>query len=618
MKEFAAVSRIKYVKQKKMVMNVSSRVPEEVIEQIRSSADIVDVVGEYVQLTKRGRNWFGLCPFHGESTPSFSVTSDKQIFHCFGCGAGGNVITFLMDIENLSFQEALSRLGQRTGHEIEISASSTSADAPSKADNRLVDMHEFAADMYHHILLNTEEGQAALDYLENRGFTREMIEKYRIGWSLPEWNYISSALQKKGYTEEELTSSGLAIAREQSDGFFDRFRGRIMFPIMNETGKTIAFSGRIMENTKQEAKYMNSPESPVFQKSQVLYNFHLARGSIRKNRKIVLFEGFMDVIAAGKAGVDNALATMGTSLTAQHIRIMKRFAQEVVICFDGDDAGWEAAKRAAIALNEEKFKVEVAVLPGKMDPDDYVRENGSEAFKEQIIGKPHAFIAFAMMHARRHKNFQYENDLLQYIQEVLQLLAGRSTPLERDLYIKQLSAETGLSQEAILQHYRKLENKSVERNRPEAPAQPVRREPKKVTSLHRAERLLMAHALADASVMDKLAQQDGIPFISEEFQAIYVQLLGFYEEWNKADFHKFLETLQDPELRKLVMETALSERDPDHPEEEISDCLKHLGKHRIEQEISLKIQQSKEAEKQHDLKRALLLAQEVIALRKSL
>ncbi|RLQ92076.1 DNA primase [Planomicrobium sp. Y74] len=597
---------------------MSSRVPEEVIEKIRSSADIVDIVGEYVQLTKRGRNWFGLCPFHGESTPSFSVTSDKQIFHCFGCGAGGNVITFLMDIENLSFQEALSRLGQRTGHDIEVSTSYDSAAAPSKAENRLVDMHEFAADMYHHILQNTEEGQAALDYLENRGFTREMIEKYRIGWSLPEWNYMSSALLKKGYTEEELTDSGLAIAREQSDGYFDRFRGRIMFPIMNESGKAIAFSGRIMENTKQEAKYMNSPESPIFQKSQVLYNFHLARGSIRKNRKIVLFEGFMDVIAAGKAGVDNALATMGTSLTSQHIRVMKRFAQEVVICFDGDDAGWEAAKRAAIALNEEKFKVEVAVLPGKMDPDDYVRENGSEAFKEQIIGKPHAFIAFAMMHARRHKNFQYENDLLQYIQEVLQLLAGRSTPLERDLYIRQLSTETGLSQEAILQHYRKLENKSVERNRPEAPAQAVRREPKKVTSLHRAERLLLAHALADASVMDKLTQEDGIPFISEEFQAIYVQLLGFYEEWNKADFHKFLETLKDPELRKLVMETALSERDPDHPDEEISDCLKHLGKHRIEQEISLKIQQSKEAEKQNDLKRALLLAQEVIALRKSL
>ncbi|MGI2326556.1 DNA primase [Planococcus sp. YIM B11945] len=598
---------------------MSNRVPEEVVEKIRSSTDIVDVVGEYVQLTKRGRNWFGLCPFHGESTPSFSVTADKQIFHCFGCGAGGNVITFLMDIENLSFQEALSKLGGRAGVDVEVSAPAESAAAPSKSDQQLIAMHEFAADMYHHILLNTEEGQAALDYLENRGFSREMIEKNRIGWSLPEWNYIASALQRKGYSEEELETSGLAIPREQSNGYFDRFRGRIMFPITNENGKVIAFSGRIMENTKQEAKYMNSPESPIFQKSQVLYNVHQARNAIRKNRKIVLFEGFMDVIAAGKAGVDNALATMGTALTSQHIRLMKRFAQEVVVCFDGDDAGWEAAKKAAIALNEENFKVEIAVLPGKMDPDDYVREHGAEAFKEQIIGKPHAFIAFGMMHARRHKNFQYENDLLQYIQEVLQLLAGRSTPIERDLYIKQLSNETGLSEEAILQHYRKLENRSIERTRPEAPAKPQKKAVKQVTALHRAERLLFSHLLADASVMEKVAvERTGIPFVSEEFQALYVQLLGFYEEWDKADFHKFLETLQDAELRKLVMETALSERDPEHPDEEIADCLKHLEKHRIEQQIKLKIQQSKEAEKQHDLKRALLLAQEVITLKKSL
>lgn len=602
---------------------MSNRVPEEVIEQIRSTADIVDIVGEYVQLTKRGRNWFGLCPFHGESTPSFSVTSDKQIFHCFGCGAGGNVITFLMDIENVTFQEALAKLGSRAGIDVEVNTPGDSAPAITKSDNQLILMHEFAADMYQHILLNTEEGQAALDYLENRGFTRYLIEKYRIGWSLPEWNYMATALQRKGFSEEELISSGLAIERDQGNGFFDRFRGRIMYPIMNESGKTIAFSGRILENTKQEAKYMNSPESPIFQKSQVLYNVNHARGAIRKNRKIILFEGFMDVIAASRAGVENGLATMGTSLTAQHIRAMKRFAQDVVICFDGDDAGWEAAKRAAIALNEERFKVEVAVLPGKMDPDDYVRENGNEAFKEQIIGKPHAFIAFAMMHARRHKNFQYENDLLQYIQEVLQLLAGRSSSIERDLYIKQLSNETGLSEESILQHYRKLENKSIERNRQpkeqQSSSQPVKRSPQKTTSLNRAERLLFSHALSDQRVMEKLAAvQSGMPFVSEEFKALYVQLLGFYEEWDKADFHKFLETLQDPELRKIVMAIAMTERDPEHSEEEIADCIKHLEKHLVEQQIHLKIQQSKEAEKQHDMKRALLLAQEVIALRKSL
>lgn len=601
---------------------MSNRIPEEVIEEIRSKADIVDVVGEYVQLTKRGRNWFGLCPFHGESTPSFSVTADKQIFHCFGCGAGGNAITFLMDIENISFQEALAKLGERSGIEVDVQPGEGKGAAQARNDDPLIFMHEFAADMYHHILLNTEEGQAALDYLENRGFTQEIIEKYRIGWALPEWNYMEVALRRKGYDDEQLEASGLVIKREKSDGWFDRFRGRIMFPIMNENGKAIAFSGRILEQSKQEAKYMNSPESPIFQKSQVLYNVHLARGAIRKNRKIVLFEGFMDVIAAGKAGIDNALATMGTSLTPQHIRQMKRFAQEVVVCFDGDDAGWEAAKRAAVPLEEANFKVGIAVLPNGMDPDDYVRQNGADAFREHIIEKPQTFIAFAMMHARRHKNFQYENDLLQYIQEVLQLLAGKSSPVERDLYIKQLSAETKLSEEAILQQYRRLETRSIERSRPKAAESvqaPPKREQKKITSLHRAERMLFAHALADPAVMDKLAREtETIPFISEEYQALYVQLLGFYEEWEKADFHKFLETLTDQELRKLVMETALAERDPDHPEEEIEDCLKHLNKHRIEQQINLKIQQSKEAEKQHDLKRALLLAQEVIALRKSL
>lgn len=609
-----------------MVIVVANRVPEEVIEKIRSSTDIVDVVGEYVQLTKRGRNWFGLCPFHGESTPSFSVTSDKQIFHCFGCGAGGNVITFIMDIENYTFHEALAKLGERTGIEVSTPAEHDGALAVSSEHQRLVAMHEFAAEMYHHILLHTEEGQAALDYLTQRGFSQEMIEAGKIGWSLDEWGSMSSTLLKKGYTEEELESSGLGIKRERGDGFFDRFRGRIMFPITNESGKTIAFSGRILGSSKEEAKYLNSPETPVFQKSQVLYNLHNARGAIRKDRQIVLFEGFMDVIAASRAGVGNGLATMGTSLTAQHIRQMKRFAQNIVLCFDGDDAGWDAAKRAAIALSEENFKVEVAVLPNGLDPDDFIRQEGEEAFREQVIGKPHAFIAFAMMHARRHKNFQYENDLLQYIQEVLQLLAGRSNPVERDLYIKQLAAETGLSEEAILQHYRKLENKSIRQaqTRPqrETDAAPApRKKQTAITSLHRAERLLLSRAIAESRQLERISEyhrEYGMPFVTDSFQALYVKLLGFFEEWDKVDFHQFLETVEDPELRKLVMETALAENDPEHADEEILDCLHHLKKHRVEMEIKEKIQQSKEAEKQHDIKRALALAQEVIALRKSL
>ncbi|WP_088007996.1 DNA primase [Indiicoccus explosivorum] len=605
---------------------MSSRIPEETVELVRTSTDIVDVVGEYVQLTKRGRNWFGLCPFHGESTPSFSVTSDKQIFHCFGCGAGGNVFTFLMDLENLSFQEAVAKVGEKAGIEIETGHSENGHHARKEQPNqRLVDMHEFAAELYHHILLNTEQGEEALDYLQKRGFTREMITEYRIGWAVPEWQHLSKLLQRKGYTLEELSDSGLAIRKEGSDSVFDRFRGRIMFPLQNETGKVIGFSGRVLVSSKEEAKYLNSPESPIFKKSEVLYNIHRAKGAIRKNRRIVLLEGFMDVIAAGKAGVPNAVATMGTSLTASHVREMKRFAKSVTVCFDGDSAGWEAAKKAAVLLNDENFEVEVAVLPGDTDPDDFINEQGEEAFRTQIIGKPHAFLAFIMMHARRNKNFQYENDLLQYIHEVLQLLSGRSSPIERDLYIRQLSQETGLSEEAILQQYRKTETRQgPQKQKPQSP--PSRQQApagakRQVDSLSRAERLLLAHLLSDGTALDRFTE-DGrsIPFISEEYRTLYVLLSGFQEGNGHSGngFHPFLETLGDPDLRKLVMDAAVCEINPESAEAELADCLRHLEKHRIELEIKTKIQQSKEAEKQHDIQRALILAQEVIALRKSL
>ncbi|AQQ52977.1 DNA primase [Planococcus lenghuensis] len=602
---------------------MSGRIPEETVEQVRTSTDIVDVIGEYVQLTKKGRNWFGLCPFHGESTPSFSVTSDKQIFHCFGCGAGGNVFTFLMDLENLSFQEAVVKVGARAGIEIETAGGQDAGrPARNQPNSRLVEMHEYAAELYQHILLNAEQGEEALTYLEKRGFTREMIEKYRIGWALPEWHHLTRMLQRKGYTLDELAESGLAIRKEGEEAAFDRFRGRVMFPLMDENGKVIAFSGRILGTSKEEAKYLNSPESPIFKKSEVLYNIHRAKSAIRKTRRIVLFEGFMDVIAAGTAGVENAVATMGTSLTASHIREMKRFARDVTICFDGDNAGWEAAKKASVLLNDEQFNVEVAVLPGELDPDDYIREHGEETFRTQIIGKPHAFLAFIMMHARRHKNFQYENDLLQYIHEVLKLLSGRSSPIERDLYIKQLAQETGLSEDAILQQYRKTETRSSRREAPPSPEVQPKRKPqqqKEGNSLSRAERLLFAHLLADGIAMERISSEEqSMPFISEEYQTLFVLLSGFHEENGQSGFHQFLETLEDPDLRKLVMEAAMAENDPEYAEAELTDCLRHLQKHRIKLEIQQKMQQSKEAEKQHDITKALLLAQEVIALRKSL
>lgn len=603
---------------------MTGKIPEEMIEQIRSQSDIVDVISDYMQLTKRGRNWFGLCPFHGENTPSFSVSQDKQIFHCFGCGAGGNSITFVMDMENIPFPDAVVKLGSRIGIHLELQSQSISREhsAYSKKEEKMLEAHEFAAEYFHHLLLNTEEGEQALNYLLKRGFTKESIETIGIGWSLPAWDTLSVLLGRKGFDLEEMAECGLIIQRENDHTYFDRFRGRIMFPIRDENGKVIAFSGRVID-TQDEAKYLNSPETPIFHKSQVLFNLDKARTVIRKKRQVILMEGFMDVLAANQAGVYNAVATMGTSLTPQHITKLKRLSEQILICYDGDSAGWEAAKRASEMLHSENVKVQVAVLPEKLDPDEYIKKYGAESFVQQILEKPHAYIAFMMMHARKNKNFQFENDVLQYTQEVLEQLVGRSSPIERDLYIKQIASETNISEEAIYAQYRKLEAKRAKKySRPEnrqQTSQVAVQTKKTLNATERAERLLLTHMLSSVDVVDRVLKESELePFIRDGYNAVFVRLVGFYEEHGSPDYQRFLEVLEDPELRKLVMEAALAEHDPDQAEAEISDCMKQLKKHRIEMEIKKLLHDSQEAEKMHEHKRALEIAQAVIQLRKSL
>lgn len=605
---------------------MTNRIEEEVIEQVRNNTDIVDVISEYVQLTKRGRNFFGLCPFHGEQTPSFSVTQEKQIFHCFGCGAGGNVITFLMDIENLAFQDAVSKLGGRIG--ITIAESSSSRDetkAPvSKEVTLMKQAHHFASEYYHHLLLHTEEGENALNYLEERGFSKEIIEKYKIGWSLPSWEALTTLLERKGMDLQEIEKTGLIIRKENELKYFDRFRGRIMFPVYDESGSVIAFSGRILQKSDEDAKYLNSPESPIFQKSQVLYNLDKARLEIRKHQNIVVFEGFLDVIAASKAGITNGVATMGTALTSQHIIKINRLTSNVTLCYDGDKAGMEAAKRAAGSLQAQHIQTEIAIIPDAMDPDDYIKTYGEDAFRTKIIEKPHSYLSFMMIVSKRDKNFNNENDTLQYIQEILEILSERTSTVERDLYVRQLSQETNVSEEAINQHLRKLQGNKAKQSKHQQrnPVQmnPELRKPKKnATADERAERILLSHMLYNPQVIDIARNQsEDQCFIRDIYEAAFVRLTGFYEDFPNGDYQRFLEMVNDPELRKIVMEAALSERDPDHETEEVMDCLRHIRKYRVEQLIVQKLHEAKEAEKMADMSKAIRLAQEAIQLKKSL
>ncbi|MGG0667585.1 DNA primase [Sporosarcina koreensis] len=598
-----------------------TKIPEETIEEIRSKTDIVDLVGEYVQLTKRGRNWFGLCPFHGENTPSFSVSEDKQIFHCFGCGAGGNAITFVMDIENSPFTEAISKLAVRAGIELEVSFNESFKSGKSNEFQHMLDAHALAANFYSHLLLNTVEGEKALHYLEQRGFSREHIEKYGIGWSLDDREVLTQLLMRKKFDMKEMELAGLCIMKNDGTGYFDRFRGRIMFPLHDDNGNVVAFSGRTLSESKEEAKYLNSPETPIFEKSRLLYNFHNARLNVRKSGKVILFEGFMDTIAAERAGIMNSVAVMGTSLSDTHLTKMKRIANQLIICCDGDNAGWDAAKRFAILSTQKGMDAKIALLPGKMDPDEYISSYGGESFAEKVIGNPHSYMSFIMAYYKRSKNLSHENDVLQYIHEVMEELAEKVSPVERDLMIRQLTAETGVSPSALNEQLMKKVGKLASQEKamqPEGQAVPVIVSNRKMSSLERAERLLLCHLLNDGNLFDRIRDDHQDLFFREEYVAIFIKLAGFYEKHTSPDFHRFAESLEDRELRKVVMEAAMLERDPDFAEQEIEDCIHHLNRQRIVRRIEEMMHESKEAEKMNNHTRALELAREIIQLRKSL
>ncbi|MBB4825749.1 DNA primase [Sporosarcina luteola] len=599
-----------------------TKIPEEMIEEVRSKTDIVDLIGEYVQLTKRGRNWFGLCPFHGESTPSFSVSEDKNLFHCFGCGASGNAITFVMDIENTTFTEAISKLADRAGIEVTVPMASMAASTQKNEHQSMKEALALASNFYSHILLNTVEGEKALQYLQKRGFSREHIEQYGIGWSLEDRETLTNLLIRKKFDMKEMEQAGLCIMKNDGTGYFDRFRGRIMFPLHDDNGNIVGFSGRILTNSKDEAKYLNSPETPIFEKSKLLYNFHRARLNVRKTGKVILFEGFMDTITAERAGVMNSVAVMGTSLSEIHLLKLKRIANQLIICCDGDNAGWEAAKRFANLAMQKGLSAQIALLPGKMDPDEYMSTYGGEAFREKILGNPHTYMSFILAYAKRGKNLSHENDVLQYIHEVLDELATKVSPIERDLLVRQMATETGVSEQALNEQLMKKVGKLAKDEKKEQSIGGLQQmqapKPKKVSGVDRAERILLAHLLNDGVIFDRLRSEGSELFIRDEYNAVFIRLAGFYEQYSSPDFHRFAESLEDREMRKIVMEAAMMDRDPDHAEQEVTDCIQHLEKQRVIRKIDEMLHQSREAEKMNDHTRALELARDIIQLRKSL
>ncbi|MFS0635848.1 DNA primase [Mesobacillus foraminis] len=603
---------------------MAERIAEEKINEIRQAVEIVDVIGDYVQLKKHGRNYFGLCPFHGENTPSFSVSPDKQIYHCFGCGAGGNVFSFLMEVDGLSFQEAALKLAERTNIELEVEAASPlKRKAYPENYRQMVDAHELLRKFYHHLLVNTDEGQPALEYLLKRGFSKESIDKFQIGYALPSWEFVTGFLQKKGYSAEHMEKAGLIIKRDRDGTFFDRFRDRVMFPILDHQGNTIAFSGRALGD--DEPKYLNSPETPIFNKSKILYNFSKARSSVRKHQHAILFEGFADVIAADRSGVENGVATMGTSLTGEHVSILKKNVQNITICYDSDNAGIEAAYRAAVLLNDAGCTVKVAMMPSGMDPDDYIRKYGEEKFRNEVIGSSSTFMSFKIQYFRRGKNLQNEGDRLQYIEEVLKEISRLDKAVEKDLYLRQLADEFSLSLDALKQQA----NQSQDNGKGQ-PARQPQPEPEKKQfvftrqaglkpAYHEAERRLIAHMIRNSEIAYKVQELlQGKTFNIDEHQAIITYLLGFYEKGYEPDPSRFLNYLEDNKLKRVVADIEMMSLNDELADQELTDYIKQVLNYQKLLKIKDKQAEQKEAERQSDYLRAAAIAMEIIQLRKSL
>ncbi|WP_423799120.1 DNA primase [Neobacillus sp. SAB-20_R2A] len=602
---------------------MADRIAEEKIEQIRQAVDIVEVISDYVGLKKQGRNYFGLCPFHGESTPSFSVSPDKQIFHCFGCGAGGNVFSFLMELEGISFQEAAMKLAARGNINLEINLSSTHSEKKISDElQAMLDAHELLRKFYHHLLVNTKEGQHALEYLLGRGFTLESIEKFQIGYSLNSWDFVYKFLTKRDFSPEWMEKAGLIIKREKDGTYFDRFRDRIMFPIFNRNGNTIAFSGRTLG--ADEPKYLNSPETAIFNKSKILYNYNLAKPSIKKSQQAVLFEGFADVISADRAGIENGIATMGTSLTDDHIALLRTSAQTITICYDSDKAGIEAAFRAGNHLNDAGFQIKVALMPDGMDPDEYIKKNSPEKFRGEVIGASLTWMAFKILYFRRGKNLQNEGDRLAYIEQIVKEITKLTKAVEKDHYLRQIAAEFSLSLDSLKQQEQQIyfaeKKKEIGKNEPKSKPILVQ---KKVNELkpayYRAERCLIAHMLKSRDNTYKVQELlQGDTFNEDEHQAIITYLLAFYEEHINPDSSAFLSYIHDENLRRIVANIEMMSINDELSHQELTDYIKQVLKHKKLLKIKEKEAELKEAERHSDFRLAAAIGNEINQLRKSL
>jgi len=429
---------------------LASFIPEEKLTEIKNAADIVEIVSEYVLLKKTGRNYSGLCPFHSEKTPSFTVSPEKQIFHCFGCNTGGNVFSFLMKQDGLSFPESVRLLARRYGVDLPTGEMSPQMRQRISEREQLVKINRYAMTFFHGNLVKGDYGKGAMHYLERRTISRQTIDDFNLGYAPKSWDSLLNYLRRKNVPAALIEKSGLIIARKDRSGYYDRFRDRIVFPILNMSLQTVGFGGRVMDDSLP--KYLNSPETPVYNKRRLLYGMQAAKGKCRESGSLYIVEGYFDQLSMYQRGIQNVAATLGTALTPEHIHLMKGFVKEAVLIFDSDEAGIKASERSVGIFTKEGVAARVIMLPKGHDPDSFVSEFGAERFYE--LAQNALEVMSFLIKTAVAKHGMSVNGKLRILEDLTRPLASIDDRSARQLHVRELSELLGIDEPAILEKIR--------------------------------------------------------------------------------------------------------------------------------------------------------------------
>jgi DNA primase len=582
------------------------------LERIRAASDIVDVIGSYVPLKRAGANFVALCPFHKEKSPSFNVNSHRQIFHCFGCHKGGDVFTFVKEYENITFPEAVKRLADRAKIPLEYEQTPAGQQTRHLKD-QLLQIHEQLTQRWQNTLANDAAGQIARDYLAQRGVSAEAVKLFRIGYAPDLWDDTVNWAKSKGHELPIVEQAGLIIRKEGGENYYDRFRGRLMFPICDEQGRVIGFSGRVLSGDEKTAKYVNSPETPIFTKSKVFFGLDKSKRAVLDAGYAIICEGQLDLIACFMAGVQNIVAPQGTAFTADHARIIKRYVDEVVLCFDSDEAGQNAAVRSLDHLLESGLAVRVAVVPAPHDPDSFIKANGGEAFRK-LVESADGFFDYYLNRLCATNDTATDKGWLAVLRGMAEAVHKTGNGVLVDKYAQKTALRLGVSPEAVRAEFKKTSRAKTAPAGNEAEPPAVESE-----ALRPSERefWLLRLLLLHDELVGSVALHLDASWISHPLaRQIVVQRLAAQTNETWRNLAAFLDQCETPEMRNLITEVVAEDRKIPNPEQQLADLVKAMRNQFLDRRIAACLQRASQPETSEAERVKLLREQEALRRQK--